>query len=213
MPDHKKTLDRVNISEELSKTAAWKQLTYIENSNSPLSTSPKNDTVDTKRRRKRKRTREVVQKDTTSPKIHRKTSNSKKPVENYLLKGIKEHTKIQPEKKSTKREMKRQSSHDRGNKKVIGVETSLPPWEQPYQSPPRKDFGLLKIPENDLSIDPACSRSNSPKSDSCNARCSNAHTPINTPPHSSCSTSERTDDFRESTPVYSGDASWEEDGL
>ena len=41
-------------------------------------------------------------------------------------------------------------------------EIALPPWEQPYHSPPRKDFGLLHIPiENDShltlpDVDPAC---------------------------------------------------------
>ena len=36
-----------------------------------------------------------------------------------------------------------------------------PPWEEPYPSPPRADLKYLDIPECDVNVDPACSRSES----------------------------------------------------
>ena len=89
MPDINKDLDRVNISEELSKTAAWKQLTFAEN-NSPISNASPGDAVDgKKRRRKRSRTTKPgpnVGKD--SPQSNPKSP----PVENNELIEMNGHT-------------------------------------------------------------------------------------------------------------------------
>ena len=89
MPDINKDLDRVNISEELSKTAAWKQLTFAEN-NSPISNASPGDAGDgKKRRRKRSRTTKPgpnVGKD--SPQSNPKSP----PVENNELIEMNGHT-------------------------------------------------------------------------------------------------------------------------
>ena len=258
MPDHRKTLARVNISEELSKTAAWKQLTYVENSNSPLSTSPKNDNTDNVKKRRRKRSRDFLRKDkdSTSPKIHRSnnSSNYDDPTDGYESVDNEEEEEEEVSKTRVKRQstldkkrsetkdrgiMKRQASHDRmkrqgsqdhdrttkrqssqdrkhKKKSIPTQETPLPPWEQPYHSPPRKDFGLLKIPEDDLSFDPACLRSDSPKSESneCSRMPSQSNTPERslTPEQSVTSTPNITRNCRPN-PEHSGEASWEEDDV
>jgi len=221
LPDVNKDLDRVNISEELSKTAAWKQLTYAEN-NSPLSNSSPIDSVDGKKRR-RKRSRSSVKnggKD-SSPLATSKTA----PVENSELIELLDHRPhdddasdhhLQPwmnhsnddesntrnnhskhlprqgsedrlhgkkmsrqgsedrnaikrqrskdrnsikgskgsssSKRHDRKQDRRNSSHKQQKAHPVVEETALPPWEQPYHSPPRKDFGLLHIPTNDHEV-------------------------------------------------------------
>jgi len=223
----------------LSKTAAWKQLTFAGN-NSPISNHSPIDTADgKKRRRKRSRTSKNGGGKDGSPIGTVKSS----PVENNELiemnghqivpdeatehhlkpwmtqsydaeddisaknkhlarQGMEERSphsaKHIPRQQSfeDRNSLKRQRSKDRGSTKDRNKssslkrhdckkpherskqehrsnslhnkpskaqhrpveETALPPWEQPYLSPPRKDFGLLHIPtDNNVvpDIDPA----------------------------------------------------------
>jgi len=253
LPDINKDLDRVNISEELSKTAAWKQLTFAENS-SPISNASPGDAVDgKKRRRKRSRTTKpgpnvgkdspqsnpksppvenneliemnghtiglpiediehrlqpwmtakgVEEEETVNGRLSRQGSSDRAPPPHLTRQGTvdesqsnRSHSKhVSRQGSENKDSFKRQRSKDRGSlknssgkrydskrshnkqegrrnsshkapkihhKQIVPLEeTALPPWEQPYHSPPRKDFGLLHIPTDDNmvpDVDPACS--------------------------------------------------------
>lgn len=243
MPDHNKETDRVNISEELSKTAAWKQLTYAEHANTTPSSNVPNESTDGKKRRK-KRSRGQMQRsiclpanggftkprfaeenelvemkpnveqsvesnpfyedqkanaaglnfndtDRTSPEIpsketersphskppSRKNSEDrrKKDRGDLVKRNSSKERNSSKDRNTPKRhdskdrnQMKRQSSHDRKHK-LSNInkpkppppdETPLPPWEQPYHSPPRKDLGLLHAQDTappDLNFDPVYS--------------------------------------------------------
>jgi len=184
IPDHNILhVERVSIAEELSKTAAWKQLMHGENSNSGISNSPKIDRQNSRKRRKKRKPSNVNLKeeennedfflDQTDSYFKRDSQLSRKNSSEHLLK--KETNEKQMERGSSKHKKgtsKKSNNHERGSfkeqrsqhkqskpKPVITEEAAIPPWEQPYHSPPRKDFGLLKIPEDDCSVDPACSRS------------------------------------------------------
>lgn len=68
-----------------------------------------------------------------------------------------------PSKKSSERKHsshKGPKAHKQPSAGMAVEEIALPPWEQPYHSPPRKDFGLLHIPADDSlllpDVDPAC---------------------------------------------------------
>lgn len=216
LPDINKDLDRVNLSEELSKTAAWKQLTYAEN-NSPLTNNSPVDSIDGKKRR-RKRSRTSKHGKDSSPVGTMKPEATEHneviemngivddPTEHHLqpwmTKTVEEddvrnmdyssrspddriHSKHSRQGNDERSSMKRQRSKDRNslrsnksstknrtdtkksykerrnssNKvpKTHSVEpetSALPPWEQPYHSPPRKDFGLLHIPAEDINLVP-----------------------------------------------------------
>lgn len=224
--DHNKVTERVNIAEELSKTAAWKQLMKDELSNSPISNSPKLERQTSSKRRRKSRRKsagdmprehtstflldqtdsQFKRKDSQIEKspLHQESENSNEPIlsndrnaqtDRSLSNDRKElkERKISKDrsgsgrkrKKSRDHSVKEHHKHEHHRKhehelvQKIPVEEPLPPWEQPYHSPPRKDFGLLKIPEDDCSVDPACSRSESPPSDQLdsNVDLKGSHTP------------------------------------
>lgn len=220
-------LERVNISEELTKTAAWKQLTY-ENSYSPFGTSPQDDSMDGKKRR-RKRSRDHSKQKDISPKLDGKqiyVGQSEDCITLTLPSDEDKNVRDSNDRFSSQRQshdrnsskrhdpLKRQSSHDRKRKtmkeKPQTFEAApLPPWEQPYHSPPTKDFGRLKIPEDDLSIDPACSRSDSAKSYSNNG--SNAPSVTNSIEHSRTNSLDELSYTKPFYTDYSRDASSEDD--
>ena len=209
----------MNISEELSKTATWKQLTYAEHFSVTTPTSnnsPSNDNViDGGKKRRKKRSRGSLHRETSSslsrkqkatqddnefismkpvgefdektdggrpektpnfdeydadsspetkeeatretsysrPPSSRKTSEERGSMKRQRSKergdlvkrnSSKERNSMKRHEQKDRNPMRKQSSHDRKHKKPIPIEeTPLPPWEQPYHSPPRKDLGLL----------------------------------------------------------------------
>ena len=152
----------IDIGDELSKTAAWKQLT-CENS---LVTKnfQKVDTGDCGPKRRRRRSRGLLK---ASVNLARDKNGKECPV---LIKNQKGSRKVVSESSKCASADKRKERTDTSNgrrirKKSKNIEEQLPPWEQPFGSPPRKDFGLMEIPEDGLSVDPACSRTDSFMSD------------------------------------------------
>ena len=225
----------------MSKTAAWKQLTFAGNNSPIISNHSPNDNADgKKRRRKRSRTsktgggggakdgspvgtvKSAPVEDTEFIEMNEHQIVPEEATEHHLQPGMTQSfdaeddvlaknkhltrqgsdersphsTKYLPRQQTSedRNSLKRQRSKDRGSVKDRNKsssfkrhdskkshdrskqehrsngskppkvqhrpveETPLPPWEQPYHSPPRKDFGLLHIPTDNnavADVDPA----------------------------------------------------------
>lgn len=163
----------------MSKTAAWKQLMKDELSLSAMSNSPSIERQSSRKRRKsRRKSANDTSKDPTTFLLDQtdsqfKRKDSVKPAVSENISMVRNEPKDRKFSKdrqvcSRKKKKSREFSVKENRKQSLvesGNDEPLLPWEQPYHSPPRKDFGLLKIPEDDCSVDPACSRSESPPTD------------------------------------------------
>lgn len=163
----------------MSKTAAWKQLMKDELSLSAMSNSPSIERQSSRKRRKsRRKSANDTSKDPTTFLLDQtdsqfKRKDSVKPAVSENISMVRNEPKDRKFSKDrqvcSRKKKKSREFSVKENRKQSPVESGndepLPPWEQPYHSPPRKDFGLLKIPEDDCSVDPACSRSESPPTD------------------------------------------------
>ena len=89
----------------------------------------------------------------------RSSTKRQRSKDRNSIKSNKSSTKSRNDSKKSHSKERRNSSHKAPKPLLVEAETAPPPWEQPYHSPPRKDFGLLHIPTDDNSlladVDPA----------------------------------------------------------
>ncbi|XP_065646668.1 sodium bicarbonate cotransporter 3 isoform X3 [Hydra vulgaris] len=150
----------IDIGDELAKTAAWKQLTGHTKNSLDSKNFPNTGSGESGSRRRRRRSRGSLNKNISLTKnkdgkecVALNTNNraSRKDSKNLKCDYLNEQ--------SSQSDI---SNDKRTRKKSKNMKDQLPPWEQPIGSPPRKDLGLLEIFEDSLSIDPACTRTDSP---------------------------------------------------